>query len=62
MQSLQEAIEKNRARKDIHLASGRTIRHHRMDNGAQDAIPTTGARELTEAEWQDYCQKLSPRT
>lgn len=39
---------------DVILSSGRTITHRYIDNGAQEAIPTTGDEEMTEAEWEVY--------
>jgi hypothetical protein len=38
----------------VKLSSGRTIRHHRMLNGAMEAIPTTGPEAMTNAEWEEY--------
>ena len=41
-------------KKDITLSTGRVVTHERMDNGAWNAVPTTGPDELTEAEWIEY--------
>lgn len=56
--TLASAIERNRARSDIKLSSGRTIRRRRTATGYFLATPTTGAQEMTEAEWAEYCRIL----
>jgi hypothetical protein len=43
------------------LCSGRTIAHTEEPNGSQRATPTTGPEEMTESEWQEYCQAVLPR-
>lgn len=45
----------------VALSSGRLIIHSRDDAGAQRAIPDTGAAEMTEAEWNEYCAKITDR-
>lgn len=47
------------AHADITLSTGRVVKHRRMANDAQEAVDANGDRfEMTEAEWQEYCEKL----
>jgi len=46
---------------DIRLSSGRTITHRPLPNGSNEAIPTTGAEEMTQAEWEEYADAIVQR-
>lgn len=46
---------------DVVLSSGRTMTHRRMDNGATEAIPTTGHPSMTHDEWTEYSQVIARR-
>jgi len=43
---------------DITLANGTVITHAPMANGATEAIVMPDGREMTDAEWRDYCTRL----
>ena len=43
---------------DILLSSGRTVKHTPQPNGSQFGTPTPGPREMTPAEWIEYCDRV----
>lgn len=56
--SPQEAIERNLARRDVTLSSGRIIRHRREPNGSELALPMTGPKAMTDAEFEEYVEAI----
>jgi hypothetical protein len=43
---------------DIVLSTGRIVTHVRLSDDTWEGKPTTGPDELTDEEWNEYCDKL----
>ena len=44
-------------RADMHLSTGRIVKHRRLGNGAWHAFATPGPEELMPAEWEEYLRR-----
>ena len=43
---------------DLTLSTGRIVKHSEQPDGSQLATPTPGPKEMTPAEWFEYCDRL----
>lgn len=49
-------MNEQKLRAPVTLSTGRIVIHTREPNGCQLATPTPGSYEMTNDEWEEYCE------